>query len=239
MRVGERKIHLSIRIFEDAQAENLPYQIISIGSSICLRNAEEYQQAMPDLASDFSVDRYLSTRDALHDGPQCEVLLREKLFLCSRTRIQNNRQRGDAFRFHIVVYEKPLAVFGHVVAENVSGRDRRSSVKLKKRYRSASGKRTYGADWYRSQHAHGSEIENFFAVSAPARFGPSSTRNLPFSSSARKRGHVNFPVSRIIGCVRNPLPIGRNLTIPLASWTCLKRGGIPTRGWYQLKVLAR
>src|SRR5260370_2618362 len=140
--------------------------------------------------------------------------------LLSRASIQHNRQGRDARRLHIAVHQEPLAVFADVVTEDVGGRDRRSSVKLEERRRRAGGKSAECADRYRGQRPCAAKVENFFAVSAPAGFGPAAARDLPLSHCTWECGPVNFPVPRLVGSIPDPFSISRNLTIILISCAC-------------------
>src|SRR5204863_10057338 len=109
------------------------------------------------------------------------------------------------------------AVFGNVVTEDVGGGYTGAPVKLKKRCRGSAGEAAFGAHWHCCEHAGRSKVENFFAITTPARFTAASARNLPLPGSAGEGGHVNLPVPRLIGGVRYPFPVGSDLPVNLAS----------------------
>src|SRR6266403_5358861 len=153
--------------------------------------------------------------------------------------MQHDGEWRNALRFHVAVHKKSLAVPCHVVAVNVGGRDRRASMKLKKRRGRARGKRTYGADRYPGQHAHRPEVENFFAVPPPARLSAAAARDLPLPGRARKRSHVDFPIAGFVRGIGDEFPIRRNHSIGLITWASLKRGRTSTAGRYHLQVVAR
>src|SRR5450755_256335 len=70
-----------------------------------------------------------------------------------------------------------------------------------------------GFDFGGHQFSVGGEIEQFLAVAPPARFLPSTARNLPSTAKAGEGRNVDLPVSGFAGCISNEFSIGRKLRV--------------------------
>src|SRR5438876_805238 len=124
--------------------------------------------------------------------------------------VQDDGQWSDPLRFHIAIHQEAFAVLGNVIAENVSRGDHCAAMKLEKRRRGSGRERSDCAHWNRRQHSRGSEIEDLFAITTPARLRTTTPRNLPFASCSGKGGDINLPATRFVRCVRNPLAVWGN-----------------------------
>src|SRR6478752_4669884 len=136
--------------------------------------------------------------------------------------MQNDCQGRDLLRLDIPIHQKTLAIFAHVIAEDIRRRNRGPTVKLEQRYRSA--RRETGCTIHRNggHHACWSEIVDFLSISAPTWLAAATARDLPLSDGSGEGGHINLPVPGFVGRIGYPFSIGRNLAVNLAPWTWLK-----------------
>src|SRR5260370_28345003 len=99
--------------------------------------------------------------------------------------MRHDRQRYDMVRRKIPVYQETRPIFGYVIGKNISRRDWRAPVEREERRRGACRECTLPSHLYRGQHALGPDVENLFAIRAPARLAAAATRHLPFAGCVR------------------------------------------------------
>src|ERR1700733_8295448 len=131
--------------------------------------------------------------------------------------IQQDAQRLNVFRLHIPIHQKALSILRHVISKNIGARNRSAPLNLEQRNRRSGSESTLSIYWHRRQHAAGINVVNLFAISAPARLGSSPALHFPFPRGARKRRYIDFPRARVIGGIRHPVPIRRDLAVCLAA----------------------
>src|SRR6202167_4262064 len=76
--LGDRQIHLAVRIFKNAQSERLFHQLYPVSARIRRADADEHQQSESDLARDLAVNRDSGSAYALHYGSHLATGLAQK-----------------------------------------------------------------------------------------------------------------------------------------------------------------
>src|SRR5580698_929143 len=181
---------------------------------------------------------YPDTNDRSHSLIQAD-LRREPLALrVADWRVQQDRQWWNVFRLHVAVHQEALAILGYIVGKNVRRGNWSAAVDLEQRCGCSGREDAFAVDWHCRQDSAGRDVENFLAVSAPARFTAAAARHLPFSGSAGKRGDVNLPCTGFIGGIGHPFSIGRNLAVDFAALACQEPGWLSAGNWYELKIFA-
>src|ERR1035438_4297445 len=151
----------------------------------------------------------LNRRIGGSDHPELALLL---LGSTTSGRVQQDGQRRHVLRFHVTVYEEALTIFCDIVGKDVGGGNRSAAVNLEEGCGRAGRENTGAVDGHGHQHAAGGQVENFLAVSAPARFRATTTRHLPLSCGTGKRRDIDFPIPGLIGGIGHPFSVGRNLS---------------------------
>src|SRR5581483_1863676 len=149
------------------------------------------------------------------------------LLICT-WHVKEDAERGNVFRLDVTVDPEALAIFAYVVSEDIGARDRGASANLEQRHRRAGGERAGGVDRNRHQHAAGIYVEDFFAVSAPPRFGAAAARDLPLPRPTREGCDIDLPVAGFVRGIGEPLPIRRYLPVGLAATTVEDASGLST-----------
>ena len=79
--LGQRKIHLAARIFEDAKADDFVGEIVGVDMGIGGGNSKQNQQAAPDFARYITIHSDFGAAHALDDGAHLAARLAEKRFV--------------------------------------------------------------------------------------------------------------------------------------------------------------
>src|SRR5208282_5429491 len=141
--------------------------------------------------------------------------------------VQQDGQRRNVFGFHVTIHQKALAIFGDVISKNVGAGNRRAAADLEQKRGRPGRENTFTVDRHCHQHSVGCDVEDFLSVSAPPWLGAPAAGHLPFPRRARERGDVNLPVAGLIGGIRHPFTIGRNLSFVSLPWLVRNRVGSP------------
>lgn len=119
--------------------------------------------------------------------------------------VQNYRQRCGVRLDDLGVDQKFLAGGGDIVGNQVQGGNGLPSVRLEQSRGGTGFEGRVRSYRNRSHSTVGRNVEQFLFIPPPSRLPTSSSGDLPFAISGRKRGDVDFRISRLIRCVCQPL----------------------------------